>query len=157
MIQHFLKSACAAALCLLLLSGCSTAADEPAPPSSAASEGDQLIDSADLLGSVIQVDAGRVTVQPTEMDGDIAMQAADGQADASTATTVQLGDACTFACADIETASGEVTTMPATAADVKRQSDVAVFGEKQADGSILATHVVIVRYTGASGVGGAAS
>lgn len=158
MIQQFLKKACATALCLLFLTGCSAASEGTAPPQAAtASEGDQLIDSADLIGSVTSVEAGQLTVQPAEMDGDIAMQAADGHEDASTATIVQLRSDCTFEHAAIDVASGDVTATHATATDVQRQSDVAVFGDMQADGSILASRVVIVRYSGATGAGGAAS
>lgn len=156
MIQKVLKQACAAVWCLIVLSGCTAAAEGTASqPVAAISEGDQLIDSADLLGSVIFVDTGQFTVQLTEMDGDIAMQTAEGHEDAGAAAIVQWHADCTFENAVIDAASGSVTTTPATAEDVKRQSDVAVFGDTQADGSILATRVVIVQYTGTTGVGGA--
>ena len=118
------------------------------------SEGDRLIDSADLIGSVTSVEADGFAVQPTETDGDIAMQAAEDNDAAGAGTRVQLGEDGSVERAVIDVASGAVTTTAASAADVQRGAYVAVFGDTQADGSILAMRVVIVQYAQATGEGG---
>lgn len=140
---------------MLLLAGCDTGAAENAPQAiTSESEGDRLIDSADLIGSVTSVEADGFAVQPTETDGDIAMQAAEDNVAAGTGTRVQLGEDCSVERAVIDVASGAVTTTAASAADVQRGAYVAVFGDTQADGSILATRVVIVQYEQTTGEGG---
>ena len=78
MIHRFLRKILAAGCCMLLLAGCDTGAAENAPQAiTSESEGDRLIDSADLIGSVTSVEADGFALQPTETDGDIAMQAAE--------------------------------------------------------------------------------
>ena len=140
---------------MLLLAGCDTGAAENAPQAiTSESEGDRLIDSADLIGSVTSVEADGFAVQPTETDGDIAMQAAEDNVAAGTGTRVQLGEDGSVERAVIDVASGAVTTTAAAAADMQRGDYVAVFGDTQADGSILATRVVIVQYAQATGEGG---
>lgn len=137
---------------MLLLAGCDTGAAENAPQAiTSESEGDRLIDSADLIGSVTSVEADGFGLQPTETDGDIAMQAAEDSDAAGAGTRVQLGEDCSTERAVIDVASGAVTTTAAAAADVQRGAYVAVFGDTQADGSILATRVVIVQYAQATG------
>lgn len=140
---------------MLLLAGCDTGAAENAPQAiTSESEGDRLIDSADLIGSVTSVEADGFAVQPTETDGDIAMQAAEDNDAAGAGTRVQLGEDGSVERAVIDVASGAVTTTAAAAADVQRGDYVAVFGDTQADGSILAMRVVIVQYVQATGEGG---
>lgn len=140
---------------MLLLAGCGTGAAENAPQTiTSESEGDRLIDSADLIGSVISVETDGFALQPTETDGDIAMQAAEDNDAAGVGTRVQLGEDCSTERAVIDVASGAVTTTAAAAADMQRGAYVAVFGDTQADGSILATRVVIVQYAQATGEGG---
>ena len=136
MIHRFLQKILAAGCCMLLLAGCDTGAAENAPQAiTSESEGDRLIDSADLIG-------------------DIAMQAAEDNDAAGAGTHVQLGEDGSVERAVIDVASGAVTTTAAAAADVQRGAYVAVFGDTQADGSILATRVVIVQYAQATGEGG---
>lgn len=140
---------------MFLLAGCGTGAAENAPQTiTSESEGDRLIDSADLIGSVTSVEADGFAVQPTETDGDIAMQAAEDNDTAGAGTRVQLGEDGSVERAVIDVASGAVTTTAAAAADVQRGAYVAVFGDTQADGSILATRVVIVQYVQTTGEGG---
>lgn len=140
---------------MLLLAGCDTGAAENAPQAiTSESEGDRLIDSADLIGSVTSVEADGFALQPTETDGDIAMQAAEDNDAAGAGTRVQLSEDCSVERAVIDVASGAVTTTAAAAADVQRGAYVAVFGDTQADGSILARRVVIVQYAQATGEGG---
>lgn len=140
---------------MLLLAGCDTGAAENAPQAiTSESEGDRLIDSADLIGSVTSVEADGFALQPTETDGDIAMQAAEDNDAAGAGTRVQLGEDGSVERTVIDVASGAVTTTAAAAADVQRGDYVAVFGDTQADGSILAMRVVIVQYVQATGEGG---
>lgn len=140
---------------MLLLAGCDTGAAENAPQAiTSESEGDRLIDSADLIGSVTSVEADGFALQPTETDGDIAMQAAEDNDAAGAGTRVQLGEDGSVERAVIDVASGAVTTTATAAADVQRGAYVAVFGDTQADGSILAMRVVIVQYAQATGEGG---
>lgn len=155
MIHRFLRKILAAGCCMLLLAGCGTGAAENTPQAiTSESEGDRLIDSADLIGSVTSVEADGFALQPTETDGDIAMQAAEDNDAAGAGTRVQLGEDGSVERAVIDVASGAVTTTAASAADVQRGAYVAVFGDTQADGSILATRVVIVQYVQTTGEGG---
>ena len=66
MIHRFLQKILAAGCCMLLLAGCDTGAAENAPQAiTSESEGDRLIDSADLIGSVTSVEADGFALQPT--------------------------------------------------------------------------------------------
>lgn len=91
MIHRFLRKILAAGCCMLLLAGCGTGAAENTPQAiTSESEGDRLIDSADLIGSVISVEADGFALQPTETDGDTQ---ADGSILAMRVVIVQYAQA----------------------------------------------------------------
>lgn len=155
MIQKMLKKCLVAGCCLLLLSGCSQVAqpkEEVPTKASAASEGDQLIDSADLLGSVSARGDGQLTVQPqnNEKEG-TAMVRAPGSGTSDSDVCVHYDNTCRFERATIDTTTGAVQTEKVSAEDVKTSSSVAIFGKTQDDGSMQATRIVILTYSGMDG------
>lgn len=156
MIHNPIKQLFAATCCLLLLAGCdgvSSAQNTPASATVDKSEGDALFDNAILTGTVetLETDGFTVLPQETTSDGAIGMQAAPGHEDVSTVATVRPEDDCRFEHATITRETGAVETQSASASDVKRDAYVAVYGEKDADGTIGATRVVLVSYAGMEG------
>lgn len=168
----------AMALCLASVTGCG-AADSPGADSGNAPvveenqqaetdtgvpQGDtsnssnlnDLLDSAVLKGTVTTFSDGVFQVSPTiEKDGgQTAMEAAPGQAEGMEQITVRYGESCQFQIAEIDASTGAAQFVESSAAEVKKQTSIAVFGEKQVSGEILATRILITRYSNATGVAG---
>lgn len=82
------------------------------------------------------------------------MQAAPGQEGSLEQTTVRYDENCEFQIAEIDGTTGAAQITPCDASEVKKQTNIAIFGEKQESGEILAVKIVIMRYSNAPGVGG---
>lgn len=115
-----------------------------------------LLDEAILNGSVTQFSDGIFKVLPEiEKDGgQVVMQAASGYEDTMEQITVRYDENCQFQIAQMDAATGIVQLTQSSASEVKKQTNIAVFGEKQDSGEIWATKILITRYSGATGVGG---
>lgn len=156
MIQRKLKRVLGVGCCLLLLAGCTPAlqTEETTPQGTVAtSEGDKFLDSADLLGSVSALGDGQLTVQPQEnnVEDGTAMVRAPGAEEDGSGVSVYYDESCIFERATINTATGALSIETIGAKDVKKVSNVAIFGETQTDGSIQATRIVVVVYDGMDG------
>ncbi len=117
-------------------------------------DADALLDSALFEGSVLDFSEGSFQVLPIQTldGGSMAQSAAPGMENEEDAVTVLYGDDCTFQIADI--ASGRADLTDAGADGVKKQTDVAVFGERLASGEIQASRILILRFSGAAETGG---
>lgn len=115
-----------------------------------------LLDSAVLKGTVTEFSDGVFQVLPMiEKDGgQTAMEAAPGQEEGMEQITVRYEESCQFQIAEINASTGAAQFVESNAAEVKKQTSIAVFGEKQESGEILATRILITRYSNATGVAG---
>lgn len=82
------------------------------------------------------------------------LQAAPGMEEGMKTITVRYDETCQFQIAEIDGTTGAAQFTESSAAEVKKQTSVAVFGEKQDSGEILATKILITRYSNAVGVAG---
>lgn len=117
---------------------------------------DTLLEQAVLQGSVAEFSDGVIKVVPQEEkdEGQTLMQAAFGEEGSLEQTTVRYDENCEFQIVEVDGTTGAAQMTPCDASEVKKQTDVAVFGEKQDSGEILAGKIFIMRYFNASGVGG---
>ena len=120
------------------------------------SDMDTLLTQAVLQGSVAEFSDGVIQVVPQkEKDGgETLMQAAPGQEGSLEQTTVRYDENCEFQIAEIDGTTGAAQITPCDASEVKKQTNIAIFGEKQESGEILAVKIVIMRYSNAPAVGG---
>lgn len=107
---------------------------------------DEMQASAVLIGSVSDFRDGSFRVVPEQSTEDTAIQAAAGYESGMDSTTVSYGEDCLFQIASISTTTGEITLKDASAADVKKSTGVAVYGDTQENGEIHAVKVLITRY-----------
>ncbi len=110
---------------------------------------EELINEAAVTGSVTQLQDGMFLVASDNQNADggqIAIGAAEGYEDAADSVTVRCGADCVFRIASLDINTGEVRYEDADREDVKESTDVAVLGERQASGEILARRVYIIRY-----------
>lgn len=117
---------------------------------------EELLNSALLNGTVSGFQSGSFQVVPieTEDNGQTAKIAAPGTENNMLSITVNYGKDCVFQIANINDLTGEVSFEEGSADEVKKETQVAVYGEKQDSGEIFATEIMITRYQGATGVGG---
>lgn len=133
--------------CLLLFAGCHTEnGEDTASRERAASAGDQLLNDAQLRGSVTATSGATLQVNPVEDDGETAVQAVANDEDDQSGVVADIAGGCVFEIATIDTATGDVRTEPTEAAAVKQETDVAIYGDWQKDGHILATKIYLLRY-----------
>ena len=110
---------------------------------------EELINEAAVTGSVTQFQDGMFLVASDNQNADggqIAIGAAEGYEDAADSVTVRCGADCVFRIASLDINTGDIRYEDADREDVKESTDVAVLGERQASGEILARRVYIIRY-----------
>lgn len=107
---------------------------------------DDLLNTAVLRGSVSDFQDGSFQVVPDQDDGQLLMSAAPGMEDDMESTKVSYGEDCVFQTAHIESATGTVILEAASASDVKKSTNVYVYGTVQENGEIHATKVLILRF-----------
>lgn len=153
----------AVALCLASVTGCSAADTQgtdssnlPIEEESGTSKLDELLNDAVLKGTVTAFSDGAFQVSPMlEKDnGQTAISVDPDQVESMEQITVRYEEDCQFQIAEIDASTGDARFAESNAAEVKKQTNIAVFGEKQESGEILATRVLITRYSNATGVAG---
>ena len=149
--------------CAASLAGCGnfrkeTGADAPSysqnpddgQSTNTSTEAQTLLDSAVLVGSVTDFQEGsfQAMANQTKDNGQTAVNAAPGMESESgmESTTVSYGEDCVFQIANIDTSTQAVDLEDAASSDVKKSTEVAVYGETQENGEIHATKVLITRY-----------
>lgn len=117
---------------------------------------DDLLNTAAATGNVTEFSDGILQVLPeiTKDEGQTMLQAAPGMEEGMRTITVRYDETCQFQIAEIDGTTGAAQFTESSAAEVKKQTSVAVFGEKQDSGEILATKILITRYSNAVGVAG---
>lgn len=111
-------------------------------------EADGLIDSAALMGSVIDFsDNGCSVSQVTSDDGGkSAKVAAPGSENADTTVHIKYESDCIFQLATISIATGKAMITNASIDDIKKQTSLIIYGDFSDTHNISATKVLIARY-----------
>lgn len=147
-------------LCTLALTGCGSGSSRENPVDSSTEQGgtnqtsggknqaEELLNTAALNGSVIEFTDSGCTISPvtTEDGGQSAVIAAAGYEDEADSVNVQYQDDCVFQIAEVDVASGSADIREASAADIKKQTNLVLFGDYTDTNSLTASKVIIWRY-----------
>ena len=110
---------------------------------------DEMLDSATLSGSVLDFTDNSCSVSPDELiDNGAGMKSsADGYENEDTAVTVNYNSDCTFVIATLNGKTNSITnTTDGSASDVKKQSQIFVYGDYADTYTLNADKVIIARY-----------
>lgn len=147
-----------AGICISALAGCAqTASDRPqtqaennsTADTSGSKREEDLIDSADLIGDVTSFsDSSCSVIQAEQTEGGAALQTpADGYEDEASAVTVNYNAGCQFLVAVLNTQSGEIVNVTnGSVSDVKKQSQIYVYGGFVDTHSINADKVIVTHF-----------
>ena len=146
-------------LCVFALAGCGKqATDVPQTPAQTTNENsssdtagntDEMLDSATLSGSVLDFTDNSCSVSPDELiDNGAGMKSsADGYENEDTSVTVNYNSDCTFVIATLNGETNSITnTTDGSASDVKKQSQIFVYGDYEDTYTLNADKVIIARY-----------
>lgn len=152
----------AVGLCICALTGCGASPNEkPDTPNpivnsntneentngSSENKGD-ILESANLIGSVLEfTDNGCSISQAKETDGGAGVKIeAPGMENKDTAVSVTYNPDCEFVIATVSAQSGVTNVTTGSISDVKKQSEVYIYGEFADTNHFNATKVVIARW-----------
>ncbi|HIT89640.1 MAG TPA: hypothetical protein IAC41_04380 [Candidatus Merdenecus merdavium] len=107
-----------------------------------------IFDSSDLQGTVLEFTDSGCTISPQAYEGDnLAYEAAEGVEDDAEKVLVLYTDDVKFHLAVANAAQQAVESVEsAKKSDLKKQSEVYLFGSYQEDNTFLATKVVVVKW-----------
>ena len=107
---------------------------------------DELLSSASACGDVAAFSDTGLTLNPlSETEVGAAIMSVDSE-NAENLLTVNYMENCTFQLARINQSTGVLAIETASAADIKKETSVAVYGETNASGAILAEQIFLIRY-----------
>lgn len=111
-------------------------------------DGNALVDAALLKGDVTAFQDGSFQVTPVqEKDGgQTGVIAAPGMEEEGESRQVSYGKDCAFWIAKISLETGKASLETASASDVKKNTEVAVYGETGDNGEVHASKILILRY-----------
>ena len=152
----------AVGLCICALTGCGASPNEKPDTSnpivnsntneentngSSENKGD-VLESANLTGRVLEfTDNGCLLNQAKETDGGASMQMeASGMENKDNAVSVTYNPDCEFVIATVSAQSGVTNVTTGSISDVKKQSEVHLYGEFAGTNQFNATKVVIARW-----------
>ena len=154
-----------AGLCAIALAGCgkqatdeSRARAQNTVPSQTSNENSsygtadnisEMLDSATLNGSVLDFTDNGCSVSPAKLieNGAGAQISADGYENEDTAVTVNYNSDCTFVIATLNGETNSITNIiDGSASDVKKQSQIFVYGDYADAYTLNADKVIIARY-----------
>ena len=153
----------AVGLCICTLTGCGASPNEkPDTPNpvvnsntneentngSSENKGNDILESANLIGSVLEfTDNGCLLNQAKETDGGASMQMeASGMENKDNAVSVTYNPDCEFVIATVSAQSGVTNVTTGSISDVKKQSNVYLYGKFADTSHFNATKVVIARW-----------
>ena len=153
----------AVGLCICTLTGCGASPNEkPDTPNpvvnsntneenangSSENKGNDILDSANLMGDVLEfTDNGCLLNQAKETDGGASMQMeAPGMENKDNAVSVTYNPDCEFVIATVNAQSGVRNVTTGSISDVKKQSNVYLYGKFADTSHFNATKVVIARW-----------
>ena len=118
--------------------------DEPEPKNS-----EELLDTALVTGYVTDFSSTslQMMASQSEAGGDILKTPASDSATDEPPVTVRYADGCIFQTARIQMSNGALTLENISADTIKKSMDIAIYGERQSDGTILAKKVFVLQFT----------
>ena len=136
----------AVGLCICTLMGCGTNSDVK-PDTSKPLVNSNLLDAADMQGSVLEfTETGCSVSQAKEIEGGAGLIAeAEGMENKDNAVSVTYNQDCEFVIAALNIHSGVTNVTTGSISDVKKQSEVYLYGEFADTLHFNATKVVIAR------------
>lgn len=146
-------------VCVLTMAGCGVSgvsdsgntaniSDFQKPDNTAKdSNGDSLIRSATMQGSVAAFSDNGCTVSPvTNVDENTAAVAAPGSEDDATNVAVSYKEDCIFQIADINITTGKAAISDASVSDIKKQASLLIYGAFEGTRHLTAEKIIITRY-----------
>ena len=140
----------AVGLCICALTGCGASPDEKPDTSnpivnSNTNEENDILESANLIGSVLEfTDNGCSVSQAKEIEGGAGIKSeAPGLENKDNAVSVTYNPDCEFVIATVSAHSGVTNVTTGSISDVKKQSNVYLYGEFADTNHFNATKVVI--------------
>ncbi len=129
--------------------GGETRGGETAPEENPA-DADLLLEGAGLIGSVTEFSGEGCSLLPvheegTDDGGGLAWSAAEGHEADAEKINVSYGPDCIFQIAKVDIITAKATYEPASLEDVKKQTDLVLYGSYGEDGSFLAEKVYVYR------------
>lgn len=110
-------------------------------------DGDSLIRSSTLQGSVVEFSDGGCTVTPvTNEDEDTAVVAAPGNENDETNVTISYKTDCIFQKANISITTGKASISDAFVSDIKKQTSLLIYGDFEDTYHLTAEKVIIVYF-----------
>jgi len=113
---------------------------------------DDLYTSATITGDVVDFSDGGCTITPTitedDGDGKTAVGAAPGYESEDTNVTVTYREDCVFQAAAIDTQAATAELTQASAADIKEQASVIIYGSFEDTQHVSADKIIICHRTG---------
>ena len=124
---------------------------EKKDPEETPTDADRLLDGADLIGTVTEFSGDGCRLIPTHQEeaegGGLAWSAAEGYEEEAEKITVSYGKDCSFQIAEVNILTAEASYKAASIEDVKKQTDLVLYGTYEEDGSLTAERVYIYRRT----------
>ena len=142
----------AVGLCICALTGCGASPDEKPDTSntngSSENKGNDILESANLRGSVLEfTDNGCLVNQAKDIEGGAGIKIeAPGMENKDNAVSVTYNPDCEFVIATVNAQSGVTNVTTGSISDVKKQSEVYLYGEFADTLHFNATKVVIARW-----------
>ncbi|EME3531963.1 MULTISPECIES: chitinase [Enterococcus] len=153
----------AVGLCICALTGCGASPNEkPDTPNpivnsntneentngSSENKGNDILESANLTGRVLEfTDNGCLLNQAKEIEGGAGIKSeAPGMENKDNAVSVTYNPDCEFVIATVSAQSGVTNVTTGSISDVKKQSEVHLYGEFIGTNQFNATKVVIARW-----------
>ena len=146
----------AVGLCICTLTGCGASPDEkPDTPNpivnsntNEENKGNDILESANLRGSVLEfTDNGCLVNQAKDIEGGAGIKIeAPGMENKDNAVSVTYNPDCEFVIATVNAQSGVTNVTTGSISDVKKQSEVYLYGEFADTLHFNATKVVIARW-----------
>lgn len=111
-------------------------------------DANELINLSTMEGSVIDFSKSGCSVNQTtfEEDGKVAVGAAPGNEHAGTTVNIQYDPNCVFQIAVINRITEKAAISEASIYDIKKQSNLIIYGDFQDKHNLTATRVIITRY-----------
>lgn len=145
-------------LCLLAMTGCEIKSTDNSLTTNNVNNSnnvkgnslDQLIANATLEGGVVDFTNKGCTVSPSKTEdadgGEIAYQAAPGMDNNEDNIKITYQEGCVFQLAVINPTTGKLKISNISKDDIKKQSQIIIYGDYQNASQISASKIVITRY-----------
>lgn len=110
-------------------------------------EGESLIRSSDLQGSVTEFSDSGCIVSPVTKEGEnTAVVASPGNESEETNVNISYKSGCIFQIAIIDLTTGKAEICEASVSDIKKQTSLLIYGDFEDPHNLAAAKIIIVRY-----------